>query len=399
MLKNFITLIILILSLTIHAHKALLLVEDNGDGTIYIEAGISTGGNAAGNMIYITEIESGKPIWQGPVPDSGNFDLPIPSKPFLVTLDMGKGHKITKRGPLNLEIEKKQKHWSDDISEAKISDFSEGKRVAVDLVPLEKLLKQLTINTDIQVINILGKDASIEEIESFIKKNEDKIRKIASAIDGFVNIRSIWENENVYNYLRRYNIRISEIDLASPLDPQISGVAIRYLNDSPNYNIWLNFVNIIKMAEIATKDLSILFPSDSLELNKNLKNFKKEIIKLKIKYENLFINVEDVDVAVIGDVFDYILSETLISVSVKLPKEISGWSDKEYQKLNNLGKKLNKRVILSQWMPVDKKLKDIIETQKFNVAVLSDGLNSQDKQTIFDILNENYLNLYQALMK
>lgn len=398
MMKIYVSVFIVFISLNIYAHKALLLVEDNEDGTIYIEAGISTGGNATGNMIYITEIGSGKPLWQGAVPDSGNFDLVIPKTPYLVTLDMGKGHKISKRGPFKMKNKKEEKVNSGKLANTKVLDFSVGKKVAVDLVPIEKLLKELTVNTEIDIINILN-NISIEEVESYIKENESNLKSVASSIDGFVNIRSIWQDENVFNYLRRYNIRIAEIDLASPLDPQISGVAVEYIDEVPNHNIWLNFTNITKMAEIVTKDLSILFPSDSAVIMYNLKIFKKEIFKLKVKYENLFINVEDVDVAVIGHVFDYILNETIVSIGTRFPKSVSNWDDVEYQKLVDLGKKSDKKVLVVQWVPNDQQLQEIIKTHKFNVVILNDGLNSQDERSILEILDENYLMLYQALIK
>lgn len=173
---------------SIYAHKALLLVEDNEDGTIYIEAGISTGGNVAGNMIIITEATSGKPIWQGPVPDSGNFDIKRPNTPYIVTLDMGAGHKVSKRGPLpeaKVGDGKNEENIGIGV-ESTVKDRSKGKIVAVDLVPIEKLLKEVVKKTDIKIVNLLGTKASIGEIEEYVKNYEKDIVKSSSSIDAFV---------------------------------------------------------------------------------------------------------------------------------------------------------------------------------------------------------------------
>ena len=98
--------LLLIMTFSIFAHNVLLMVDDNEDGTIYIETGISTGGTAAGSKLYITERATGRPLWQGVVPDSGSITLPRPKVPYSVSLSMGPGHKVTQKGPDLLPIKK-----------------------------------------------------------------------------------------------------------------------------------------------------------------------------------------------------------------------------------------------------------------------------------------------------
>lgn len=392
---------ILIFAFSISAHKALLLVEDNEDGTIYIEAGISTGGNAAGNMILITEVASGKPIWQGPVPDSGNFEVERPNVPYVVTLDMGAGHKVSKRGPLiRGEVGNSSIDSVVDINgAAKNIDNTSGKVIAVLLPPIEKIIDPLVKNTDIRVINIMGDQASVMEIDDFVKNNYEYVSKKSQLIDAVAGIRSLWPEEKLFNYLRRFNIRVIEIDLASPLDPQTSGVAIKYHGDKPNYNVWLNFTNVSKMMEIAATDLSNLFPSDSIKIKENLKSIKKELFAEKAKYENLFSSLEFVDVAVIGEVFDYILNEAGVYVSAIVDETISKRDEKEYNDLTNFFASSKKDILIHKWKPIDKKLEEIITSQKVSLVLLDDGLNPMDKRSIVQIVENNYQKLYDALVK
>lgn len=91
--------IILVIGSAVQAHKPLLAVEDNQDGTIYIEAGFSDGSSAAGHKILLKEEASGKLISEHRVGEDGTLELKKPTVPYTVTLDAGEGHAVTREGP------------------------------------------------------------------------------------------------------------------------------------------------------------------------------------------------------------------------------------------------------------------------------------------------------------
>lgn len=99
--------IILFCVCKINAHNALLFTEDNGDGTIYIEAGLSTGESAAGAQITIRDKSTGQPLSKFVLPDSGKINIQMPAVPYTITLDLGVGHIITKTGPFLAPNQKK----------------------------------------------------------------------------------------------------------------------------------------------------------------------------------------------------------------------------------------------------------------------------------------------------
>lgn len=92
-------LFLLVTVFIVNAHKVLLMVEDNEDGTIYIMAGTSTGGSVEGAKIVLKDKSTGQPLLQKEMPESGEMTVKMPDVPYTVTLDMGKGHKLTKTGP------------------------------------------------------------------------------------------------------------------------------------------------------------------------------------------------------------------------------------------------------------------------------------------------------------
>jgi len=94
-----IILLTLIIAISAFAHRTLLMVDDNGDGTIYIEAGLSSGGSAAGATVTLTDRATGRPLWQGEISEDGTVTTDRPDAPYSVTLSMGDGHAVTQKGP------------------------------------------------------------------------------------------------------------------------------------------------------------------------------------------------------------------------------------------------------------------------------------------------------------
>jgi hypothetical protein len=83
----------------VEAHKPLLSVGDNQDGTISIEAGFSDGSSAAGHKIILKDEKTEAVISEHRVGEDGTLQLKKPSVAYTVTLDAGEGHTVVKAGP------------------------------------------------------------------------------------------------------------------------------------------------------------------------------------------------------------------------------------------------------------------------------------------------------------
>lgn len=99
MIRRLVLLSLLFVPVIAWAHTPLLVVEDNEDGTIFVEAGFSNGASAAGTNIILKSKAGGEVLWEGTVPEEGCLDVEMPSEPYTVTLDAGPGHVVTKDGP------------------------------------------------------------------------------------------------------------------------------------------------------------------------------------------------------------------------------------------------------------------------------------------------------------
>ncbi len=81
------------------AHKPLLAVDEQGDGTILLEAAFSNGSSISGSKIILRNLKSGKLIKQHTLNQQGMLRFKKPEAEYSITLDAGEGHKITVRGP------------------------------------------------------------------------------------------------------------------------------------------------------------------------------------------------------------------------------------------------------------------------------------------------------------
>ena len=96
--------IALLLCTSALAHKPLLSVDDNEDGTIYIEVGFSDGSSGSGHDIILKD-KAGKVLNEVKVPAESSLDIPMPSVPYTVTFSAGPGHIVTVDGPFSEQAE------------------------------------------------------------------------------------------------------------------------------------------------------------------------------------------------------------------------------------------------------------------------------------------------------
>ncbi len=111
----------LLLSIPANAHTPLLSVEDNEDGTIYLEGGFSDGSTGAGVTILVVKDEpykgkEKKVLYKGKlVLAKGKLDkyaeLTVikPKAPYLIIFDAGPGHAVEKKGSVIAKDEELRK--------------------------------------------------------------------------------------------------------------------------------------------------------------------------------------------------------------------------------------------------------------------------------------------------
>lgn len=124
----------LVMSALVFAHAPLISVDDNGDGTIYIEGGLSNGAPVEGVEILIVkdrayngpeETFKGKEIiFKGNLDAQNSITIPKPvTKKYEVYFNAGEGHVIGKKGPALTDKEKES--WKKAVAEYDFGDWKE----------------------------------------------------------------------------------------------------------------------------------------------------------------------------------------------------------------------------------------------------------------------------------
>ena len=128
----------ILLAANLFAHAPLISVDDNGDGTVYIEGGFSNGASAEGVEIIVVkdkayngpeETFKGKEIiYKGKLDAKNSLTLPKPATDkYEVYFNAGEGHIIGKKGPALTAGEKAK--W-DKVTAS--FDFGEWKELMME---------------------------------------------------------------------------------------------------------------------------------------------------------------------------------------------------------------------------------------------------------------------------
>lgn len=132
-MKKFLVLVMgILMSVVMFAHAPLLSVDDNGDGTIYVEGGFSNGAAAAGIEFIIVkdkayngpeETFKGKEvIYKGNFGEDNSVTIPKPAtEKYEVYFNAGEGHVVGKKGPALTEAEKEA--WDKASKEFDFGDW------------------------------------------------------------------------------------------------------------------------------------------------------------------------------------------------------------------------------------------------------------------------------------
>lgn len=228
----------------------------------------------------------------------------------------------------------------------------------------------LTKGTSIKVSNLGPAGYPMGRLGHYFKKHEKEVKDHAARADAVITIRSVWKHDPLYIYARKWNIRIIEIDASMPFDPALTGVSILEIPDScpllPGTQtgkslrkdhrtispyIWLSLSNASKMLSIIAGDLKRLSPKDAAVIDKNLVTFKKELFRLRLKYENMFAEMESLEVFGLTDVFPYFTNDLNLHVAGYFLKDDFHWTEED---LSNLKTRLQQdkiKVVIHKWEP------------------------------------------------
>ena len=275
--------------------------------------------------------------------------------------------------------------------------FKKNKKVLTSIQSVYSIVKNITKDSDIEVYSIFDSDVSMDYGKSAFDNKDLDLSSAKDAV-AVVDVAKVWNNDYLYEYARRKNIRIVEIDVSYSFsgNDYLSLSLLNYKNGDRNPYVWMSFQNVIKMANIAADDLSELFPENSKIIEKNLTKFSQEIKEIENGYLEKTLTLSSLSVIALTENLDYLFNDLNIFFNYTDSNEMTVKNVSEIMKRNN-----SKIFISDRWIKkeiineIEKKGGKFLVLDTFNIPREVDG--KMDPDGYIKGMKENMEKLVEAM--
>ena len=275
--------------------------------------------------------------------------------------------------------------------------FKKNKKVLTSIQSVYSIVKNITKDSDIEVYSIFDSDVSMDYGKSAFDNKDLDLSSAKDAV-AVVDVAKVWNNDYLYEYARRKNIRIVEIDASYSFsgNDYLSLSLLNYKNGDRNPYVWMSFQNVIKMANIAADDLSELFPENSKIIEKNLTKFSQEIKEIENGYLEKTLTLSSLPVIALTENLDYLFNDLNIFFNYTDSNEVTVKNVSEIMKRNN-----SKIFISDRWIKkeiineIEKKGGKFLVLDTFNIPREVDG--KMDPDGYLKGMKENMEKLVEAM--
>lgn len=181
--------------------------------------------------------------------------------------------------------------------------------VITSIQPLYSLVNYLVDGTNIEVYTPFGSDVSMTISKESIR-NEEFNLEIAKQSQAVVDIAKIWTEDSIYGKARGYNINIIEIDASHSYDDKLPTLFFNeYSNGKVNPYVWTGSKNLVKMANIVTRDLVRIYPKYRDKIEKNTVIFTKRVVEAEKEANEKLILAKTSEVISLSENLQYFLND------------------------------------------------------------------------------------------
>lgn len=275
--------------------------------------------------------------------------------------------------------------------------FKKNKKVLTSIQSVYSIVKNITKDSDIEVYSIFDSDVSMDYGKSAFDNKDLDLSSAKDAV-AVVDVAKVWNNDYLYEYARRKNIRIVEIDASYSFsgNDYLSLSLLNYKNGDRNPYVWMSFQNVIKMANIAADDLSELFSENSKIIEKNLTKFSQEIKEIENGYLEKTLTLSSLSVITLTENLDYLFNDLNIFFNYTDSNEVTVKNVSEIMKRNN-----SKIFVSDRWIKkeiineIEKKGGKFLVLDTFNIPREVDG--KMDPDGYIKGMKENMEKLVEAM--
>lgn len=258
--------------------------------------------------------------------------------------------------------------------------------VLTSLEVVQAMVEVLTEGTSIEAINVIPKGYSMQGQGAYLKKHQKKIFDIATRAEAVVTVSSVWPSDPLYQWARRGNIRIVQIDATKPLDGYGAGVPMIEVKGQHPPQVWRSPANLTRMASITADDLARMAPEDGERIRKNLKMLQTEIFDLRSKYEVAFSSMDFVDFASLTPGYAALTDEFGLDVHLYFLKPERKWTEGDAVSLSARLKQSMVKGVICPWEP-DAKALSVIKKSRAEPVVLERFVRSEGEQPMESLLS------------
>jgi ABC-type Zn uptake system ZnuABC Zn-binding protein ZnuA len=248
------------------------------------------------------------------------------------------------------------------------------------------LTSALVRDTPIEVVNVPADGRELSLLTDYIARRMVRLTPTFTSATAVVSLTNALPGDPLYRFARDANIRIVDIDAASPWSLTIPGVALTETpvsnvdwgsdTDSPEAAIapyfWLSISNAIRMADIIAHDLSQLFPDEADPIATNLDALKWSLLDLRSEYQGRLIDADaDTVFALTGD-FVYLTNDMGLYIDGYFIKQDIRWTDADLARLTGHLRERDIGVVIHKWQPSEA-IQAAVAAAGARVVVLQSG--------------------------
>ncbi len=233
------------------------------------------------------------------------------------------------------------------------ADAPVAPRLLTALPAAAALARALLEGTGAEVVPVQPDRLPPSRLPSYLSgRGADALAQRASQADAVLSLRSLWPGDPLYPQARRSNLRITEIDMATPLDGALPGIArrdparndavYRALDLTPMGALevemapWLSPATLTHMAAITAADLQRLCPDAADRIASNRDSLAARLRDLRAGAEQGLLAAPDLGCLTLTPAASYLAADLgldLLAEIIAAPREwtparaarLTGW--------------------------------------------------------------------------
>ena len=248
-----------------------------------------------------------------------------------------------------------------------MSFLSFSKTVLTNTQATYTLTSMLVENTDIKVKSLFETSASMsyDQIQTLKSIPKESYTDVVAVVD----LQRVWIYDSLFEFARRENIRVVEIDASYSYQDNTSlSLLINNYHRGENLGqtnpyVWLDLGNANKMTQIIAHDLIRLFPENKSVITSNLEKTLNILEKLAEEYNSLN-NIDGV--IVLSENLNYLITY------LNIFSEYVNINDLSVSKIKKIMKQTDLKVFVSD-KGIKKEIVEEIKKNKGTVLILKTG--------------------------